>query len=62
MFYLSFLIRDGKCALEIEEETEEPMISTLTVLYYATVIICGLTRRLQCCANSQHRRTTMMVL
>ncbi|OSC98648.1 hypothetical protein PYCCODRAFT_1417575 [Trametes coccinea BRFM310] len=26
MFYLSFLIRDGKCALEIEEETEEPMI------------------------------------
>lgn len=27
MFYLSFLIRDGKCAFEIEEETGEPVIS-----------------------------------
>lgn len=26
LFYLSFLIRDGKCALEIDEETAEPMI------------------------------------
>ncbi|KAI0764164.1 Nse4 C-terminal-domain-containing protein [Trametes elegans] len=26
MFYLSFLIRDGKCALNIDEETGEPMI------------------------------------
>ena len=27
LFYLSFLIRDGKCAFEIEEETGEPVIS-----------------------------------
>lgn len=26
MFYLSFLIRDGKCALELHPETREPMI------------------------------------
>lgn len=26
MFYLSFLIRDGKCALELNEDTREPMI------------------------------------
>ncbi|CDO75935.1 hypothetical protein BN946_scf184873.g24 [Trametes cinnabarina] len=26
MFYLSFLIRDGKCALEIDEDSGEPMI------------------------------------
>lgn len=27
MFYLSFLIRDGKCMFEIEEGTGEPVIS-----------------------------------
>ncbi len=27
MFYLSFLIRDGKCMFEIEEDTGEPVIS-----------------------------------
>ncbi|KAI0631545.1 Nse4 C-terminal-domain-containing protein [Trametes polyzona] len=26
MFYLSFLIRDGKCAFQIEEETGEPVV------------------------------------
>ena len=32
LFYLSFLIRDGKCALEIEEGTGEPKISESTAL------------------------------
>jgi non-structural maintenance of chromosomes element 4 len=30
LFYLSFLIRDGKCAMELNEETLEPMICTLS--------------------------------
>ena len=30
LFYLSFLIRDGVVALEIDEETGEPMISAQT--------------------------------
>ena len=31
LFYLSFLIRDGVVSLDIDEETEEPMISTLPI-------------------------------
>jgi len=30
LFYLSFLIRDGTCAMELSEETLEPMICTLS--------------------------------
>ena len=29
LFHLSFLIRDGTCAMELDEESQEPMICTL---------------------------------
>lgn len=29
LFHLSFLIRDGLCAMELHEDTQEPMICTL---------------------------------
>lgn len=35
LFYLSFLIRDGKCAFEFNEETEEPTICE----YYSMISV-----------------------
>lgn len=34
MFYLSFLIRDGKCAFELDEKTREPMICKCLCLFW----------------------------
>ena len=36
MFYLSFLIRDGKCALELDENTREPMICESSNFRFST--------------------------
>lgn len=35
LFYLSFLIRDGVCALEMDEETLEPLICASPTISHA---------------------------
>lgn len=41
MFYLSFLIRDGECALEIEEDGE-PVICTYTIISLVRARLIGI--------------------
>ena len=62
MFYLSFLIRDGTCAMELDEKTHEPMICTHRWLFYAG-FTCLKTLPFylcQCSANHPAKRTMPM--
>ena len=55
LFYLSFLIRDGKCAFFTDEATGEPVIRKL-----ANSVPLGYTSEytpIQCYANSPHKKT-----
>lgn len=43
MFYLSFLIRDGKVSLDIDEDTGEPIIRESTIENFVVKSsLCGL--------------------
>lgn len=52
LFYLSFLIRDGECALEIEEDGEPVICAFSFLLYSATSTFELTTPRLSFSAHS----------
>ena len=54
LFYLSFLIRDGKCAFYTDEDTGEPVIREPHVLS-----LCPTRLNFVQCYVSSQRKTTM---
>ena len=56
LFYLSFLIRDGKCAFYTDEDTGEPVICESSV--HSRCVCCRSYLSLKCYASNR-RKTTM---
>lgn len=61
LFYLSFLIRDGKCAFFTDEDTGEPVICKFVPLHCTqSTVLIRQTNSLQCCVSSPHKKITRM--